>query len=335
MKKSLILACILCLCLVLPLAGAQSNEEYALFAIKYNESMVQSEALGMTSAIAMTADGHGFMSLDDETMDISQWTLEGETFSIILADGGTAGGILHNGILELDLYGNGEMILYYALPDADRSAYPAMTYDEFMAQYATDQAASIPDSRLYALSQGMDIQAGVHMVYSVHHDYMNADQDYDVQGRGGMYYSLRTTQVAGKQNAAAVLFRDGTAYNLSPESATGLKVTSTSMQSVNEDALLMDTLYRAIRNNADRTDFIRENREISGIAYDVEVFPAPDEYQSDFAFYFDGDGRLVYCEETHSTSSSIQMGISFYLIHIIDGNLNDALFELTGYTITE
>ena len=336
MKKAAELLCVLlliCLC-VIP-AYADAENEYVLFAVRAQGYTVVPEALDMTSVLTLEKGGKGRMTSDEDSMDITQWTLEGEAFSLTLADGSAADGVLQGNVIRLDLYGDGSIVLYYAAPGADTSAYSVLSVEEFIAQYAADQAAKLSDSRLYALSQGLDSASGLRLVYTVHQDYMDADQRYAVQGRGGLYYSLRVTRVSGLENTAAVLFRDSTAYNLDPEAKTALKVTTTSLKAVNEYALLMDDLYAAIVRNADRTDFTQEVRELNGKEYAVEVYPARADYESAYAFYFDGEGKLAYCEEQHPETAGIQLGTSAYTVETIDGAVEDALFELTGYTITE
>ena len=336
MKKTAVMLCLLlALCLCVLGANADAENEYTLFAVKNEGYIVVSDTMNLTSVLTLDANGQGLMTFDKDSMAVTRWTVEEETFSLEMADGGVAGGVYRDGVIQLDLYGNGEMILYYAAPGADTSAYPALTLEEFYAQYAADQAAKMPASNLYALSQGLNSAAGLRLAYTVHQDYMNADQRYAVQGRGGLYYSLRTTRVPGLENTAAVLFRDGTAYNLDPGANTALKVTSTNINAVNQDALLLDDLYAAIVRNADRTDFTRETRAVDGKEYAVEVYPARADYESAYAFYFDGEGRLAHCEEKHPETAGIQLGASFYTVEAMDGAVEDALFELTGYTITE
>lgn len=336
MKKIVVALCMLCmLCLCALGAGADAGNEYALFAVETQGYTVVPEVVAATSVLTLDAGGQGQMTFNGDSMAITRWTLEGENFSLEMADGGVAGGVWHDGVILLDLYGDGQIVLYYAAPGADTSAYPVLTQEEFLVQYAADQAASVPSSQLYALSQRMTSATGLHLVYTVQQDYMNAEQDFEVQGRGGLYYSLRMTRVSGLENTAAVLFRDSTAYNLDPNAKTALKVTSTSMKAVNEDALLMDNLYAAIVRNADRTDFTQEARELNGKEYVAELYPARADYESAYAFYFEGDGRLAYCEEQHPETAGLQLGTSFYTVSAIDGNVDDALFELTGYTVTE
>ena len=333
MKKLLVLLLMLCLCVCA--VHAEGGKEYTLFAVEAQGYTVVPEALGITSVLTLPGEGQGRMTFNEDSIAITRWTLEGETFFLEMADGSAAGGVFRDGVIQLDLYGNGAIVLDYAAPGADTSAYSVLSVEEFIAQRAADQAARIPASNLYALSQSLDSAAGLRLAYNVHQDYMDADQSYAVQGRGGLYYSLRVTRVSGLENKAAVLFREGTAYNLDPDAKTALKVTSTNIQAVNQDALLLDDLYSAIVGNAERTDFTVEKRAVDGTEYAVEVFPARADYESVYAFYFDGEGRLAYCEEKHPDTAGIQLGVSFYTVEAMDGAVEDALFELTGYTVTE
>ena len=70
------------------------------------------------------------MSFDGDIEDISQWVLDGDTVSLTMSDGGQADAKLHDGILDLDLYGDGSMVLYFAQDGADISGYEYTTLEE-------------------------------------------------------------------------------------------------------------------------------------------------------------------------------------------------------------
>lgn len=321
-KRILILLLTLALCLgcaqaeTLPVEG-----EYTLFAIENEGYLVQSDSMGMTSVLRLDAGGTGYMTFNADGMDITQWSAEGAGLTITLADGGNAGATLDQGVLALDLYGNGVMILYFALPQADLSAYHPMTMEEL-------RAALTPSSRLYALYGTLDAAAGLHMRYDVDLEYMNAHQSYDVHTKNGVYYSLRTSRVNSLEGSTITFFRDGAAYNLDPEKHTGRLVTTTSSSVITDNVIRMDNLYAAISANAQRTDYGQETREVDGVAYTVEVFPAQSEYESAAAFYFDEAGSLRYCQEINPT-----LGESFYTLQVLDGAVDESLFDISGYTI--
>ena len=119
----------------LPIEGA-----YELFAVENMGALVHSADLEMFSTINLAAGGKGNMSYGEETMDITSWTLDGETMNITMADGGSAGASIHAGVIKLDINGTGEMYLYYAREGADTSAYAPMTIEEYNAKAAEAQA---------------------------------------------------------------------------------------------------------------------------------------------------------------------------------------------------
>ena len=195
--------------------------------------------------------------------------------------------------------------------------------------------AETPASRVHALFSSLDAAQGAHLRYDLHLDYMDSDQSFDVQGRGGLYYSCRVTRVYGHEDTLVVVFRDGKAYNLYPAKGTGKLAASTSSSIINKEPLLMDKLYSALRECAKRQDYTLETRELDGQPYAVEFFPAPSSYKSDTAFYFDASGRLVYCLESQPQGSKISIGDSFYTVQAIDASLDEGLFDISGYTIEE
>ena len=58
--------------------------------------------------------------------------------TVVLTDGSSAQAVIGNGILELDILGTGDMLLYYAQDGADISGYELMSVDEILAAYAAD-----------------------------------------------------------------------------------------------------------------------------------------------------------------------------------------------------
>ena len=303
----------------LPLEG-----EYEAFAVQIDNALVYAADLGFASAITLSEGGTGSMSQNEETMDISTWTADGERFSITMADGSSAEGKIHGGVIELDIYGSGYMILCYAKEGADISGYAPMTLEEYKAK---------PDSMLYALWESLDADAGVHLNYSMHTDYMDADQSFDVHGKDGMYYSRRTTRVSGYEDTLVTFFRDGTAYNLYPENMTGIVVTKTSSSAVTENTMLMDHLFSEIHSYAARKDYTTETRELDGVSYTAELFPATG-YTAEAAFYFGDDGRLAFCfKGAPVIKTAAEIGETVYTVYAIDEAVDEALFDISGYAI--
>ena len=297
---------------------------YTLFAVELDGALVESADI-LTSTITLAADGTGSMSQDDETMDITTWAADGENFSITMADGDSAGGKLHGGVIELDLYGNGYMILCYAKEGADISGYAPMTLEEYKAS---------PASLLYALWESLDTNAGIHLRYDMHVDYMDADQSYDVHGKDGVYYSRRTTLVSGFENTLVTFFRDGTAYNLDPEDMTGVIATTTDSSYIAENIMLMDSLLSDIHSYAQRKDYTAEAREVDGVSYTVELFPATST-AAEAAFYFRADGQLAFCYKgAPVVETGVEIGETVYTVYAIDGAVNEDLFDISGYTIS-
>ena len=130
------------------------------------------------------------------------------------------------------------------------------------------------------------------------------------------------------EGGSVTFFKDGAAYNLDPEKHTGTLVTTTSSSVITENVLRMDRFYAAISANASKTAYQQETREVDGVAYAVEVFPAQNEYESDAAFYFDEAGNLRCYQEINPT-----LGESFYTLLALDGAVDEGLFDLSGYAI--
>lgn len=103
---------------------------YKLFGVMNKGLLVKSEELEMESDVVLNEGGTGTMSSDGDSIDITKWELNGDTVSITLSDGGQADAKVHDGILELDLYGDGSMVLDYAQDGADLSGFEFISLEE-------------------------------------------------------------------------------------------------------------------------------------------------------------------------------------------------------------
>lgn len=313
-----------------PAEELPAEGEYTLFAVEAEGALVYSDELEMASTLTLEPDGTGVMTMDDEAMDVASWTAEAGALTIVLADDSSAEAAIHGGVIELDIWGDGSMLLVYAREGADTSAYAPMTLEEYL-----EQETAAPDSRLYALWESLDTEAGIHLRYDMHTDFMDADQSYEVHGKDGVYYSRRTTEVSGYKNTVVTFFRDGTAYNLYPEDMTGIVAATTSSSLIADNVLMMDDLYSDISSYARQSDYTEETRELDGVSCAVEVFPAT-EYTPGIAFYFDDAGQLVYCVKgAPVVESAIEIGETVYTVHAVDGAVDEGLFDISGYDITE
>lgn len=97
--------------------------DYKMFGVRNEGSFVKSSDLEMESDIVLKDGGTGTMYFDGENMDITKWELKDGKVSITLADGGVADALAHDGILELDIYGDDSMVMYFAQDGADISGY--------------------------------------------------------------------------------------------------------------------------------------------------------------------------------------------------------------------
>ena len=103
---------------------------YKMFGVMNNGLLVESSELQMESDISLDEGGTGSVSFEGESVDITKWELNDDVASITLADGGQANAKTHDGILELDLYGDSSMVLYYAQENADISGYEFLTLEQ-------------------------------------------------------------------------------------------------------------------------------------------------------------------------------------------------------------
>ena len=314
--------------------------DYTLFAVQNEGFVVDSNEAEVTSTLTLSEGGTGSMNLNGESIDISEWTISDDgsnTVTITLTDGSSASGLFHNGILDMDFQGTNEMFFLYAQEAADLSVYEILTRDEMVARRNAAETAGdeLADTRLGALVAGMDIEKGIHLHYEMKVESMGAVQELDVYAKGTKYYSLRTTTVAGTESKMAVLYLDGKAYNLYPDEKTGTFVTETDPSLIGNNVLLMDSLYSSMFNNATMTEFTQEQREIDGVSYSADIY-APTDYYPEGVYCFTEDGQLAHLIQGAPVIESLaEMGETTYKIYAIDDQVDESLFDLSGYNIAE
>ena len=314
-----------------PAAEVELSTEgvYQLFAMQRDGFLIDPKAVESSSVLTLEEKG-GSLTMEapdsNQALTLSSWEVENDRLTLNVDDGSTASGTLSNGVIELDIFGTGDMILYYAVEGADLSGYKVLNKEEY--QQAFDAAH---DSRLYALWKSLDTEKGVHLRYQVKLESVDLPQDYDVQGKGGSSFSLRTTEVSGREIRAATFYQDGTAYNLDPDKKTGRVVTTSTLDVLLTNAIMTDSLYRTIATRSQEMEYTKEERERKGKTYSVEVFPGS-EYQGETAFYYDEDGNLKYCIESASKAAP-DLGETTYAIKEISQGVDETIFDLSGYDI--
>ena len=162
---------------------------------------------------------------------------------------------------------------------------------------------------------------------------MDSTSILDVQAKDGQYYSLRTTKAGGYEQLSATLYKDGKSYVLYPDEKRGNVALAYSSSLLTDNILLMDELFKDIYTCAFRKDFTEETRELEGVRYTAEVFPAQD-YSAETVFFYDDAGKLVHVLKGAPVIMP-DLGETFYTVRAIDGKVDEALFDISGYTITE
>ena len=308
--------------------------EYKLFGVYAEGFTVNAAEKEMSSVLKLEKGGTGSMSMDTDEMAVSKWEDSDGTVTITMEDESSAEAKFHDGILEMDIFGTGDMIMYYAQEEADISGYELLTLEQVLEKRAEAEAGKkAVDSKVGALWQTLDTKSGVHMNYSRTIAKMNAEQKFDVQGRDGVYYSSRTSKTGSLEGTTITFFEDGKLYNLDPGKKTGVIATTTSSDIVSKDVMRLDDLYKAIGTSAESAEFTEETREIDGTTYAAEVFPAGD-YTPEGAFCFNDSGELVYyIEGTTPAKKGIDNGEIVYKINAIDTKIDEELFDISGYKI--
>lgn len=176
----------------------------------------------------------------------------------------------------------------------------------------------------------LDSKTGIHIVYDESNESLGSTATVDAQAKGASYYSKKTLRASGVEDTTVTAMIDGVAMNLDEQAKTGVVATTTSSM-VADDPVLMDDVCMAMWKCAQLSPSATEKGEMDGVAYDVEVYAQ--QYGGDDTFYFDDNGNLAYYVAGAFSSGSTEIGETVYKIGGIDANVNEALFDLSGYTI--
>ena len=305
--------------------------EYNIFAVRNEGYTISASEMEIEGTMTLSPDGTGSITMMGESMDITSWTAQDGAFTVTLADESSAEGNARGGIIELDIYGTGDMLLIFAQEKADTSSYTLLTFDEVKEQILAAEEAN--KTALGLVLGGIDPVAGAHLRYQRRINALDTVQEYDVYAKDGVYYSARTTKTAGAQSTVITFIKDGKVYNLYPDKKTGNYVTDLPLSITNENILLMDDLYSEMRMTSMRTDHVEEEREIEGASFPAEVYPQTD-YDPETVFYFADDGSLAYCYTAAPVvESAAYIGDILYTVESIDGEVDESLFDISSYEI--
>ena len=309
--------------------------DYGVHAAIEDEQHVANESM-VENYVTLNEDGTGYLYWGEDNQGSLEWSPAEEAGFIRISAGvSEMEAVLQDGLLSIAI--DEGFTLCFASANADTSDIEVLSMEAYIDRlYGTGEDASdeISVSRVKSLFESLDITTGIHILYETAPESLNATLIYESQGRGGMYYNCRTTRISDYESSTLTLYRDRTAYSLVPEEKTASVVTTMSSALFDDNAMVMDDLYGALRTRADETDYTEETREVESVSYVVEIYPESDS-RAEEAFYFDENGALKYYLKSARMVGSVEMEEVFYTIHTIDSVIDETLFDLSGYEIIE
>lgn len=293
----------------LPIAGS-----YYFYSVEYNGKTMKPSDLNITSTLTLNEDGTGVIVMNGAETNITKWEAADGTLTLYNTSGAALPCGIQDGIVTLEMGAN--YYFYYAHEGTG---------------IAADESGRATESMLYALREKIEAEDSAHLAYTVHTDYMDFTTEVDAQAQGEVYYTSKTSVVGKYRQVTANLYKDGELYVLYPDKRTGNLATSLSSNLLAGKVLMLDDLYQSIYTMSLRGDYTVETREVDEASYTVEVFPAT-EYKAEAAFYFNEEGELVYVL-VGAPVIKPDMGETFYTLRAIDTEIDEALFDISGYKI--
>ena len=297
------------------LGAAAPQGDYRLFTLEIMGEQKPPESMGLEGKLSLNQDGTGAFSMSGTDEPVAKWEVKDDVLLLYNDAGVPMEARIDKDVIEMEM--SAGFYLYFAREGMDTADFKISVH--------------APDTKLYQSFRSIDAEKGSHLSYEYHSDYMDSTSIFDVHAKGDKLFSLRTTKVSGYEQRSATAYVDGTSYMLYPDEMKGSAVMSVPLSMLMDNVLMLDDCYKTIFQSAMRSDCSEETREVDGVSYSVEVFPAQD-YTPETAYYFDGDGKLVHILSGAPVMMP-DLGETFYTIHGVDTAVDESLFDLSGYAI--
>ena len=297
------------------LGAAAPQGDYRLFTLEIMGEQKPPESMGLEGKLSLNQDGTGVFSMYGTDEPVVKWEVKDGVLVLYNDAGVPMEARIDKDVIEMEM--SAGFYLYFAREGMDTADFKISVH--------------APDTKLYQSFRSIDTEKGAHLSYEYHSDYMDSTSIFDVHAKGDKLFSLRTTKVSGYEQRSATAYVDGTSYMLYPDEMKGSAVMSVPLSMLMDNVLMLDDCYKTIFQSAMRSDCTEETREVDGVSYSVEVFPAQD-YTPETAYYFDGDGKLVHILSGAPVLMP-DLGETFYTIHGVDTAVDESLFDLSGYAI--
>ena len=297
------------------LGAAVPQGDYRLFTLEIMGEQKPPESMGLEGKLSLNQDGTGVFSMSGTDEPVAKWEVKDDVLLLYNDEGYPLEAKVDKDVIEMEM--STGFYLYFAREGVDTTGLKISVH--------------APDTKLWQVFRSIDTEKGAHLSYEYHSDYMDSTSIFDVHAKGDKLFSLRTTKVSGYEQRSATAYVDGTSYMLYPDEMKGSAVMSVPLSMLMDNVLMLDDCYKTIFQSAMRSDCSEETREVDGVSYSVEVFPAQD-YTPETAYYFDGDGKLVHILSGAPVMMP-ELGETFYTIHGVDTAVDESLFDLSGYAI--
>ena len=297
------------------LGAAAPQGDYRLFTLEIMGEQKPPESMGLEGKLSLNQDGTGVFTMSGTDEPIAKWQMKDDVLLLYNDEGYPLEAKVDKDVIEMEM--STGFYLYFAREGVDTTGLKISVH--------------APDTKLWQVFRSIDAEKGAHLSYEYHSDYMDSTSIFDVHAKGDKLFSLRTTKVSGYEQRSATAYVDGTSYMLYPDEMKGSAVMSVPLSMLMDNVLMLDDCYKTIFQSALRSDCTEETRELDGISYSVEVFPA-DNYTPETACYFDKDGKLVHILAGAPVLMP-DLGETFYTIHGVDEEPDESLFNLSGYAI--
>lgn len=214
-------------------------------------------------------------------------------------------------------------------------AAPAADNTQLLAMLEQAKGTAPADTRLSVFYTAVITGPTIHYSYDYQRDYtddfMDVSGKVEVFAKEDAFYSMTETERDGAASSNGTFINADGVFSLSP--AENKAYYAIDSEGLNYRIMLgMDEFCQKLERHSEDTDFSEETREIDGITYLADVYPA-DEFNPEYTYCFTEEGILTYIFTGPAKAGDVDLGENTYKLNSVYSEVDESVFSMDGYVI--
>ena len=212
---------------------------------------------------------------------------------------------------------------------------PAVDNTQLLEMLEKAKGTAPADTRLSVFYTAVITGPTIHYSYDYQRDYtddfMDVSGKVEVFAKEDVFYSMTETERDGASSSSGTFINADGVFSLSP--AENKAYYAIDSEGLNYRIMLgMDEFCQKLERHSEDTDFTEETREIDGITYIADVYPA-DEFSPEYTYCFTEEGILAYIFTGPAKAGDVDLGETSYKLNGVYAEVDESVFSLDGYVI--